>query len=123
MADASAREMINVAQLLDRSSWSRYQKLVTALSALAITFDGFDLLILGIAIPSMMREWHTARSQFGPALAMGLAGMALSGPLAGFCGDRFGRRITMIGCIALFGLATIATALVHGFFGLTVFRL
>src|SRR3974377_1335648 len=110
MADASAREIINVAQLLDQSSWSRYQKVVTALSALAITFDGFDLLILGIAIPSMMREWHAARRQFGPALGMGLAGMALSGPLAGYCGDRFGRRITMIGCIALFGLTTVATA-------------
>ena len=115
--------MINVAQLLDRSAWSPYQKLVTALAALAITFDGFDLQILGIAVPSMMRDWHAARSQFGPALAMGLAGMALSGPLAGFCGDRFGRRITMIGSIALFGLTTIATAFVHGFFGLTILRL
>lgn len=115
--------MINVAQLLDRSPWTPYQKFVTALAALAITFDGFDLLILGIAIPAMMRDWHAARSQFGPALAMGLAGMALSGPLAGYCGDRFGRRVTMTGCIALFGLTTIATAFVHGVFGLTVLRL
>src|SRR5215471_16372734 len=109
MAVISPRKMINVAQLLDRSAWSPYQKLVTALAALAITFDGFDLQILGIAIPSMMRDWHAARSQFGPAVAMGLAGMGLSGPLAGFCGDRFGRRITMIGCIALFCLNTVIT--------------
>jgi len=123
MADTSVGTTINVAQLLNGSSWSRYQKIVTALAALAIAFDGFDLLILGIALPSMMREWHAARGQFGPALAMGLAGMALSGPLAGYSGDRFGRRVTMIGCIALFGLSTIVTAFVQGVFGLTALRL
>jgi AAHS family 4-hydroxybenzoate transporter-like MFS transporter len=96
---------------------------VTVLAAIAITFDGFDLQILGVAIPSMVREWHVARSQFGPALAMGLAGMAIGGPVAGYCGDRFGRRITITGCIALFGVTTIATAFVHGLFGLTVLRL
>jgi AAHS family 4-hydroxybenzoate transporter-like MFS transporter len=43
--------------------------------------------------------------------------------LAGYCGDRFGRRTALIGCVAIFGLATIATAAVHGFFGLSLFRL
>lgn len=96
---------------------------MTALAAVAIIFDGFDIQILGFAIPSLVREWHVARSDFAPVLAVGLAGMALGGPLAGYCGDRFGRRSALIGCIATFGVATIATAFVHGFFGLTAFRL
>ena len=49
--------------------------------------------------------------------------MVLGGPLAGYWGDRFGRRTALIGCVAIFGLATIATAFVHGFFGLSIFRL
>ena len=108
-------ETVDVAELLDRSAWSGYQKLLTALAALAIIFDGFDIQILGFAIPSLIREWHVERSDFGPVLAMGLAGMAVGGPLAGYCGDRFGRRTALIGCVVIFGLATIATAFVNGF--------
>ena len=113
---------LDVAALLDGSSWSTYQKLLTVLAALAVIFDGFDIQILGFAIPSLIREWHVARGDFGPALAVGLAGMAVGGPLAGYFGDRFGRRIALIGCVAAFGLATVATALVHGFAGLTLLR-
>ncbi len=116
------RQTIDIAALLDHSSWSTYQKLLTALAALAVIFDGFDIQILGFAIPSLMQEWHVARSEFGPVLAVGLAGMALGGPLAGYCGDRFGRRPALIGCVAAFGLATIGTAFVHGFLGLSVLR-
>jgi AAHS family 4-hydroxybenzoate transporter-like MFS transporter len=115
-------QTIDVARLLDGSAWSVYQKLMTALAALAIIFDGFDIQILGFAIPSLIREWHVARSDFGPVLAVGLAGMAVGGPLAGYCGDRFGRRSALIGCVLIFGLATIATAFVNGFVGLTVLR-
>ena len=63
-----------------------------------------------------------ARGTFGPVLAIGLAGMAVGSPLAGYCGDRFGRRMALIGCVVVFGLATIGTALVHGFTGLAVMR-
>src|SRR5271155_2919462 len=107
------RQTVDVAALLDDSAWSTYQKLLTALAALAIIFDGFDIQILGFAIPSLIREWHVARGDFAPVLAVGLAGMALGGPLAGYCGDRFGRRPTLIACVAIFGAATIATAFVH----------
>lgn len=115
-------QTINVAALLDGSSWSTYQKLLTALVALAVIFDGFDIQILGFAIPSLIRDWHVTRSEFGPVLAVGLAGMVVGGPFAGYCGDRVGRRAALIGCVVIFGLATLATAFVHGFFGLSVLR-
>ena len=114
---------INVSDLLDRSSWSNYQKLLTFIAALAVIFDGFDIQILGFAIPSLMREWHVARGEFGPVLALGLAGMVIGSPIAGACGDRFGRRPALIACVLLFGIATVSTVFVHGFFGLSVLRL
>jgi MFS transporter, AAHS family, 4-hydroxybenzoate transporter len=117
-----ARPTVDVAALLDGSAWTACQKLLTALAALAVIFDGFDIQILGFAIPSLIQEWHVARADFGPVLAVGLAGMAVGGPFAGYCGDRFGRRAALIGCVSVFGLATIATALVHGFVGLTTLR-
>ena len=113
---------VDIAALLDDSSWSTYQKLLTILAALAVIFDGFDIQILGFVIPSLMREWHVARNDFGPVLAVGLAGMAVGGPLAGYCGDHLGRRPALIGCVMIFGLATIATAFVNGLLGLTLLR-
>src|ERR1700751_2764891 len=114
---------IDVGVLLDHGPWTPQQRRWTLLAALAIIFDGFDIQILGFAIPSLIREWHVARSDFGPVLAIGLTGMAVGGPLAGYYGDRLGRRTALIGCVVLFGLATIATALVHGVLALTVLRL
>ncbi len=116
------RTTIDVAALLDSSSWSSYQKLLTAVAALAVVFDGFDIQILGFAIPSLMREWHVPRGDFGPVLALGMAGMMLGSALAGQCGDRFGRRATLIVSVLAFGVATVATGFVRGFLGLSIFR-
>ena len=113
---------IDVGALLDHGPWTAQQKRWTILAALAIIFDGFDIQILGFAIPSLIREWHVARSAFGPVLALGLAGMAAGSPFAGYVGDRIGRRTALIGCVSLFGLATIATSLVDGVGWLAVLR-
>lgn len=117
-----SKQAIDVANLLDSGSWSAYQKFLTVVAALAIIFDGFDIQILGFAIPSLIRDWHVARSAFGPVLAVGLAGMAVGGPLAGQYGDRFGRRTALIACVTIFGVATFTTAFVHGLPGLTILR-
>jgi AAHS family 4-hydroxybenzoate transporter-like MFS transporter len=121
-ATTASPAAVDVGAELDRGAWTSYQKLLTLLAAAAIIFDGFDIQILGFAIPSIMREWHVARAAFAPVLAIGLAGMAVGSPLAGYLGDRFGRRVALIGCLALFGAATIATAFSHGLLELAVLR-
>ena len=123
MESVHGTSSIDVAELLDTSRWSSYQKLVTALVAIAVVFDGFDIQILGFAIPSLIREWHAVRGEFGMVLAAGLVGMVLGAPIAGYAGDRFGRRPALIGCVVVFGLSTLATASVHGLVGLTILRL
>jgi len=117
-----ADQAIDVGLLLDLSPWSAYQKALTLLAALAVIFDGFDIQILGFAIPSIMREWHVTRAAFAPIAALGLVGMAAGSPFAGYCGDRFGRRVSLIGCVFVFGAATIATAFCHGLAELGILR-
>jgi MFS transporter, AAHS family, 4-hydroxybenzoate transporter len=113
---------VDLGALFARGKWTAYQKALTLLAAIAVVFDGFDIQILGFAIPSIMREWHVARGDFALVLAIGLAGMALGSPFAGYFGDRFGRRVALIGCVLLFGVATIATAFCQGLTGLAVLR-
>src|SRR5262249_23578508 len=118
----SAPAKIDVGAVLDQGRWTLCQKALTLLAALAVIFDGFDIQILGFAIPSILREWHLARADFAPVLAIGLAGLCVGSPFAGYCGDRFGRRPALIGCVALFGAATIATAFSRSLIGLSILR-
>jgi AAHS family 4-hydroxybenzoate transporter-like MFS transporter len=100
----------DVGALLDEGSWSGYQKLLVAATALTIIFDGLDNQLLGAAIPSMMREWSLARSAFAAVLAAALVGMMIGGFIGGYLGDRIGRRLTLLGSVIWFGLLTVLMA-------------
>jgi len=113
---------VDVGTLLDSGNWTPYQKWLTLLAALAVIFDGVDIQILGFAIPSIIREWHVARGDFALVLAVGLAGMAVGSPFAGYSGDRFGRRPALMGCVLLFACATIGSAFCHSLASLAVLR-
>jgi AAHS family 4-hydroxybenzoate transporter-like MFS transporter len=101
-------ETVDVGRLVDSSPWSGYQKLLVFVSALAIVLDGVDNQLLGVAIPALVREWHVPRAAFAPVLASGLFGMMIGGAVAGIAGDRFGRRVALLGSVFLFGTLTMA---------------
>jgi MFS transporter, AAHS family, 4-hydroxybenzoate transporter len=122
MTTTQQQQPIDPSELLDRSPWTVYQKLLTALVAAAIIVDGFDIQILAFSIPSLSADWHLTRSAFAPVLALGLVGMAVGGPVFGYLGDQRGRRPALIGAITLFALATLATAFIQGITPLTILR-
>jgi len=62
----------SVAQMVDDGAWSPYQKLIVALTALAFAVDGLANQVLGLAIPSLMHDWHAARGAFASVAASGL---------------------------------------------------
>lgn len=101
---------IEIGELLDHGPWPRFAKLVTLLFAVAIIFDGFDISIVGFAIPSIVQDWHLPRASFSPLLVIGLVGMTLGSMSAGFVGDRIGRRAALSSSVLLFGLAVAASA-------------
>lgn len=102
--------------------WSGYQKLVVFLIALTIIFDGIDNQLLGIAIPSIMRDWSVPRAPFAFVLACGMFGMMLGGALAGLTGDRFGRKVALLGSVVVFGVLTLAAAAAQNLTTLAVLR-
>ncbi len=102
---------IDVGRRLDESRWTAYQKWLIALTALTIAFDGGDNQLLGVAIPTIMREWAVRRSALAPVVSIGYAGMVLGGAIAGLAGDRVGRRTALLGSMLVFGVATTAAAL------------
>lgn len=119
-ADASA--LIDIGRVLDHGHWTGYQKFVVLLSALTIVFDGVDIQLLGIAIPSIMADWGVARSSFSALLAAGLVGMMIGAVIGGMIGDRLGRRRALIGSVLCFGLFTAASSQSDGLASFGVLR-
>src|SRR3954465_4801361 len=100
---------VDVGRLLNDAALRPYQRWVVFLSALTIIFDGIDNQLLGIVIPTLMREWGVARSAFAPLVSLGYLGMMIGGAIAGLAGDRFGRRTALLGSMAMFGAMTLAS--------------
>ena len=109
-APSAAETTIDVGRTMDRGLWTAYQKWLVFLTALTIVFDGFDNQLLGVALPTIMREWQVPRAAFAPVVSLGYLGMMIGGTLAGLSGDRFGRKSALLGCMVIFGVATMAAA-------------
>ena len=122
MQDPKSKTPIDLAPVLDEGSWSGYLKFTVLLAALAVVFDGADLQLLALAIPTMMTEWSLPRAAFAPLVAIGMVGMMLGGAAAGVAGDRFGRKWALISSIGIFALSTLAMAWAHGIAALEVLR-
>jgi MFS transporter, AAHS family, 4-hydroxybenzoate transporter len=102
--------------------WTGHQQWLVLLTALTIVFDGVDNQLLGVSIPTVMKEWSVPRSAFSPVVSLGYVGMMLGGGAAGIAGDRIGRRTALLASMAVFGATTMGVAFVHGTGNLAVLR-
>jgi AAHS family 4-hydroxybenzoate transporter-like MFS transporter len=114
---------LDVGHVLDSGSWGGYQKWLVALVALTIVFDGIDNQLLGIVIPTVMREWDVQRSAFASVISLGYVGMMIGGAVAGVVGDRVGRRTALLGSMVVFGVMTVVAPLADNTTTLGILRL
>ncbi len=89
---------------------------------LATVFDGAELTLLAYFFPNLAHDFHVGI----PAIVaintlQGLASLA-GGLLFGPIGDRWGRRVTMLATVFLYGAATLAGAFAHTLGVLTATR-
>lgn len=102
---------IDVHQLADEARFNRFHGLVLFWCALIIIFDGYDLAVVGVALPSIMKEMGVAPAQAGFMVSSALFGMAFGAVFLGTLADKIGRRKTIAICIALFSVFTAAAGL------------
>ncbi|RLV48366.1 MFS transporter [Nocardioides mangrovicus] len=79
---------------------------------LAVALEGFDLVVLGATIPTLSRTdaLGFTDASLTTASTVGLVGVGIGAASIGPVTDRFGRRRTLLACVAWFSLLTIATA-------------
>lgn len=90
----------------------------------AVALDGFDLVVLGAVIPVLAASGDlgfTAAS-LTVASTLGLVGVGIGAVAIGPVADRYGRRLPLIGCIALFSVLTLAIPLAGSTTSFTVLR-
>jgi AAHS family 4-hydroxybenzoate transporter-like MFS transporter len=119
---AAARPSYDIGSILDDGPWTTAQILASVIAALAIILDGFDGQLIGFAIPSLIQEWGVSRGDFAPVVAAGLVGMAVGSLIAGYIGDRFGRRVALFVSVFLFGAATSVIGLAPNLFAIGALR-
>lgn len=87
--------------------------IVVALCFLTIVFDGYDLIVYGSVVPSLLAEpgWNLGPAQVGAIGSYALAGMLIGALGAGAITDALGRRRIMLIGITWFSLLMIACSL------------
>ncbi|MFI9381745.1 MFS transporter [Kutzneria sp. NPDC052558] len=84
-----------------RALWS-----VITLCAFAVTFDGYDLVVYGTTVPSLLADWHIGPAQAGAIGSYALIGMLVGALLVGAVTDLIGRRRILVLCMVWFSVGT-----------------
>jgi len=84
--------------------------------------EGLDLQSVGVAAPRMAREFNLSVAQMGLAFSAGTFGLLPGAMFGGRLADRIGRKRVLVISACLFGLLSIATALVSDFHTLVIVR-
>ena len=102
---------IDIHKIADEAPFTRFHAGVLFWCALIIIFDGYDLAVAGIALPSIMKQMGVDPKQAGFMVSSALFGMMLGAIFLGTIADRIGRRWAIAICIALFSIFTAAAGL------------
>lgn len=79
---------------------------------LAMVLDGFDLVVLGTVIPTLIRTGELGFDAVGATLVatISLVGVGAGALFIAPLSDRFGRRKLMVACVLWFSIFTLAVA-------------
>lgn len=102
---------IDIHKLADEATFNRFHARVLCWCALIIIFDGYDLAVVGIALPSIMKDLGVAPAQAGLMVSSALFGMVFGAIFLGTLADRIGRRWAIAICVILFSVFTAAAGL------------
>ncbi len=105
-----------------QAAWPPVTLLVLAICGLAIAADGYDVVIYGAVIPSLLHEggWGLTPAGAGLIGSVALIGMLIGATTVGSLTDVLGRRKTLIACLTWCSVMTglCATATSPEMFGL-----
>lgn len=103
----------DISDFIDQRPLGSYQFRILATCFIIMLLDGFDMQVIGLALPALARDWGLSPKDFGLALTAGPVGMVIGAAFLGPLADRYGRRWPVIGAVTVFGFFTVLTAFVQ----------
>ncbi len=95
-------ETININTVVDDAKFTPFHWSVLIWCLLIIIFDGYDLVIYGVALPLLMQEWGLSTVQAGLLASTALFGMMFGAMSFGTLSDKIGRKKTIMICVGIF---------------------
>ncbi len=95
-------QKVNIQQLVDQAKFSSFHWIVLLWCLIIIIFDGYDLVIYGVALPLLMEQWALTPVQAGWLASSALFGMMIGAMTFGTLSDKLGRKLTIMLCVFLF---------------------
>ena len=95
-------EQIQIQRVVDEAKFRPFHWSVLLWCLSIIIFDGYDLVIYGVALPLLMQEWGLTTVQAGLLASSALFGMMFGAMGFGTLADRLGRKKTILICVAIF---------------------
>ena len=93
---------VNINTVVDEAKFTHFHWSVLIWCLLIIIFDGYDLVIYGVALPLLMQEWGLSAVQAGLLASTALFGMMFGAMSFGTLSDKLGRKKTFMICVAIF---------------------
>jgi putative MFS transporter len=104
----SLAKTVHAGARLDRLPISRFHWRILGLISAGAFLDAFDVYLAGGVIAAVKAEGFGTLPQAAAFMSMTFLGMLIGAAMAGYVGDRFGRRYSYQFNLALFGFASIA---------------
>lgn len=93
---------LNINRIVDEAKFTPFHWGVLLWCLSIIIFDGYDLVIYGVALPLLMQEWGLSPVQAGLLASTALFGMMFGAMCFGTLSDKLGRKKTIMICVAIF---------------------
>lgn len=99
-------EQLNINSVVDHAKFRPFHWNILFWCLMIIIFDGYDLVIYGVALPLLMQEWALSAVQAGLLASTALFGMMFGAMCFGTLSDKLGRKKTIMMCVAIFSSFT-----------------
>ena len=113
---------VNVVKMVDESKVNRFHLLIVFWGFFILLADGYDLMVYGAVIPSLMEEWSMSSSMAGLIGSLTLIGGLIGNLLFGVVADMMGRKKSIIICLAGFSIFTVLCGFAVGAIDFAIYR-
>jgi MFS transporter, AAHS family, benzoate transport protein len=114
--------VVQAGHTIDNSRFGSFHFSIIFWCFFIILMDGYDVVIYGSVVPSLMEEWGISPVTAGAIGSYTAAGTALGAVIFGLLADRLGRKRVIIVCTVIFSLFTALSAFAAGPVIFTIFR-